>query len=682
MPAPKAKRISYQHLKHGDQREDPYFWMRDKENPEVIEYLNAENQYTQQEMAHTKAFQEKLYEEMVGRLKKDDASVPYRRGEYFYYSKFIPQGQYPIFCRKKSSLEAEEKVILDVNQLAEGKAFCQVGGLSISPNARYLAYALDTVGRRIFTLHIKDLETGQLLEERIENGTANFTWTADSQHLFYTVKDPQTLRPFAVKRHKLHDLPDKDVEVFKDEDETFCVYVSKSRSKEFIMITSSATLSSEVRYISSRDPHGNFQVILPRERMHEYQIAHHGEFFYLVSNDQATNFRIMRIPVGKSGKENWEEFIPHRSDVFLEDLDVFKDHFVLSERKGGLTYLRIRDLEGNKDEYLEFDDPTYSVEGNINVEFETELFRYTYDSLTRPTSIFEVNLKKGQKQLLKQAPVMGDFDPSHYQSARLHATAEDGTSIPISVVWHRSTSLDGQPPCLLYGYGSYGMSMDPYFSSARLSLLDRGFVFAIAHVRGGSELGRPWYDNGKLLKKKNTFTDFIACGKHLIREGFSAPDQLYALGGSAGGLLVGAVINMEPSLFRGVVAAVPFVDVVSTMLDDSIPLTTNEYDEWGNPNEKTFYDYMKSYSPYDNVKAKGYPYLLVTSGLHDSQVQYWEPTKWVARLRELKTDSNLLLLHTNMSAGHGGASGRYEALKETALEYAFLLYLAGKADLS
>lgn len=679
MDAPVAKKISYQHKKHGDLREDPYYWMRDRENPEVIAYLEAENTYKEAKMSHLKDFQDKLYEEMVGRLKKDDSSVPYKRGGYFYYSRYQAGGEYPIFCRKKQTLEAEEEIILDVNKLAEGKAFCQVGAISVSPNGRYMAYALDTMGRRIYQTHFKDLETGEELPDQIANGTANFTW-ADDKYIFYSVKDLQTLRPYAIKRHELGTSAEKDVQVYEDKDETFYVYVSKSNSKQYIFISSSATLSSEVHYLESNKPLGEFKVVIPREREHEYDLDHHGDYFYIVSNDNATNFRVMRLRIGEVGKENWEEFIPHRKEEYIEDMDLFGDHFVLSERKDGLTQIRVKKWDGSEDFYLEFDDPTYSAGVGMNAEFDTDKLRYTYNSLTTPASTYELDLNSKKRTLLKQAPVMGKFDPQEYQSARLYAQAEDGTHVPISVVWKKSTQLGGKAPLLLYAYGSYGLSMDPYFSTARLSLLDRGFVFAIAHIRGGSEMGREWYDDGKLLKKKNTFSDFISCGKYLIKEGYAAPDQLFAMGGSAGGLLMGAVINMAPELFRGIVAAVPFVDVVSTMLDESIPLTTNEYDEWGNPNDKEYYDYMKSYSPYDNVEAKEYPNMLVTSGLHDSQVQYWEPTKWVAKLRNLKTDDNLLLLHTNMEAGHGGASGRYEAYKETALEYAFLLDLAGKVD--
>ncbi|MCI4670526.1 MAG: S9 family peptidase [Bacteroidia bacterium] len=680
MTAPVAKKIPTSLEKHGDKREDPYFWIREKENPEVISYIEEENAYKEAQMSHLKGFQDKLYEEIIGRLKKDDSSVPYKRGEFYYYSRYREGGEYPIYCRKKGSLENEEQVILDVNKLAEGKSFCQVGGFSMSPNGRYLAYGLDTVGRRIYTTMIKDLDTGETLPESIDNGTANFTWAADSKHLFYSVKDTQTLRHYAVKRHELHSNPSEDVLVYEDKDETFYVYVYKSNSEKYLFISSSATMSSETHYLPSDNAKGNFELIIARELQHEYSVEHHGEYFYVLSNDQAVNFRVMRIPVGKTGKEHWEEFIAHREDVFLEDMDTFKGHYVLSERKEGLNLIRVVDWEGKKDFYIEFNDPTYSAYIATNVEFETNTLRYGYNSLTTPASTLELNIASRESKLLKQAPVMGSFSPDDYQSARVFAKAEDGTLIPMSVVWKKTTALDGKAPLLLYAYGSYGISVDPYFSSARLSLLDRGFVFAIAHIRGGSEMGRPWYDDGKLLKKKNTFTDFIACGKHLIKEGYAGEDKLFAMGGSAGGLLMGAVINMAPELFEGVVAAVPFVDVVSTMLDESIPLTTNEYNEWGNPNDEEYYHYIKSYSPYDNVEAKAYPHMLVTSGLHDSQVQYWEPTKWVAKLRDVKTDNNKLLLHTNMEAGHGGASGRYEAYKETAMEYTFFLDLAGRLD--
>ncbi|MEO0899938.1 MAG: S9 family peptidase [Bacteroidota bacterium] len=677
MTAPKAKQVPHEHITHGDHRFDPYHWLRDKENPEVISYIEEENRYAEAQLSDVSGFKDNLYEELIGRLKKDDSSAPYEMGGYHYYSRFTEEGEYPIFCRKEGSLDQEEEIILDVNKLAQGKAFCQVGSLSISPDRKMLVYAVDFVGRRIFQLYVKNIETGEILEGPIESGTANVVWAEDNQTLFYSVKDLQTLRPYAIKKHRLGSPQEQDVQVFEEKDDTYYVYVGKTRSKQYLMISSQATLSSEVRFISSHEVDADFKVIIPRERKHEYSVAHHGDFFYVLSNEKATNFKVMKLPISKSGKENWEEFIPHREGVLLEDIDVFKDHYVLSERQDGLTYIRIKNWDQEKDEFLEFDDPAYTASVDHNPNFDTQKLRYNYESLTTPATVYEIELGSMERVILKQQEVIGDFDPAKYTSERIFAKAEDGTMIPISLVRHIETDLDGTAPLLQYGYGSYGITVDPYFSSSRLSLLDRGFVFAIAHIRGSSTMGRAWYDNGKLLNKKNTFKDFISCGRHLIGEKYGSPDKLYAMGGSAGGLLMGAVINMAPNLYKGIISAVPFVDVVSTMLDDSIPLTTNEYDEWGNPNDPVFYDYIKSYSPYDNIEAKAYPPMLVLSGLHDSQVQYWEPTKWVARLREMKTDNNVLLLHTNMDAGHGGASGRYEAYKEVALKYVFLLKLAG-----
>ncbi|MEL6133448.1 MAG: S9 family peptidase, partial [Bacteroidota bacterium] len=598
----------------------------------------------------------------------------------YYYSRFAEGKEYPLFCRKKGSLEAEEEIMLDVNEMAEGQAFCQVGGLSISPNQRYIAFGVDFVGRRIYSIKIKDLETGEILPEEIKSGTANSTWAGDNKTLFYSEKDLKTLRTFQIKRHAMGTDPSEDVLVFEEKDETFSSYVTKSKSRAYIMIVSGATLTTEYQYLKADDPEGSFSVLEPRKQEHEYSVEHFGDYFYILTNDKAENFRLMRTLVSQPGKENWEEVIAHRQDVVMEDMELFKNFLVLEERKDGLVMIRIMPWEGEDAYYLEFDDPAYTAFTSTNPDFDTDQLRYNYQSMTRPNSTFEINMKTKERTLLKQQPVLGEFEPEDYVSERIYVTARDGKRVPVSLVRHKNTPVNGSAPLLLYAYGSYGATIDPYFSSARLSLLNRGFMFAIAHIRGGSTLGREWYEDGRLLNKKNTFTDFIDCGKFLVENNYTTSGQLYCMGGSAGGLLIGAVINMAPDLFHGAIAAVPFVDVVTTMLDDEIPLTTGEYREWGNPNEKTYYDYMLSYSPYDNVEAKSYPHLLITSGLHDSQVQYWEPTKWAAKLRDMKTDNHLLLLHTNMDAGHGGASGRYQAYKETALEYAFLLMLADKIE--
>ncbi|MEO1805732.1 MAG: S9 family peptidase [Bacteroidota bacterium] len=678
--APIAKKVEHKLEKHGDTRIDPYYWMRDREDQEVIDYLNAENAYTESVMAPHKQFQEDLYQEMIARLKPDDSSVPYKLKDYYYYSRFAEGKEYPLFCRKKESLEAEEEIMLDVNELAEGQSFCQVGGLSISPNQRFLAYGVDFVGRRIYSIRIKDLQTGEILSEEIKSGSPISSWAADDRTLFYAAKDLQTLRTFQIKRHTMGTDPSKDVLIYEEKDETFSCYITKSKSRAYLMIVSAATLTTEFQYLKADDPQGTFTVLEPRKQEHEYNVEHFGDHFYILTNDQAENYRLMRTPISKPGMENWEEIIAHRKEVVLEDMELFRDFLVLEERKDGLTLIRIIPWEGDEAYYLEFDDPAYTAYTTTNPDFDTDQLRYGYQSLTRPNSTFEINMKTQERKLLKQQPVLGDFDPENYVSERIYVPARDGKRIPMSLVRHKNTPVDGSAPLLLYAYGSYGSNVDPYFSSARLSLLDRGFSFAIAHIRGGATLGREWYENGRLLKKKNTFLDFIDCGQYLVDSTYTTSDQLYCMGGSAGGLLIGAVVNMAPELFRGGIAAVPFVDVVTTMLDEDIPLTTGEYREWGNPNEKEYYDYMLSYSPYDNVEAKSYPDLLITSGLHDSQVQYWEPTKWAAKLRDMKTDSNLLLLHTNMEAGHGGASGRYQAYKETALEYTFLLMLAEKID--
>ena len=680
--APKAKKISKKLEKHGDVRIDDYFWMNQREDPEVISYLNAENEYNDAMTAHTKEFQKELYEEMKGRIKEDDESVPYKLNGYWYITRFEKGFDYPIYSRKKDSLEAEEQIMFNVNDMAKDFEYYSLGGLNVSPDNKLVAFGTDTVSRRQYTIRIKNLETGEIYSENIENTTGGSTWANDNKTLYYTKKDPQTLRSFRIFKHILGTDPSEDQLVYEEEDETFNTYVYKSKSREYIIIGSHSTLTTEYRFQDANKPEEDFKVFQPRVRGLEYSISHFEDDFYIVTNkDEATNFKLMKTPVEKTGKENWQDVIPHRKDFLLEDIDIFKDYLVVSERNNGLNKIRIIEWDGNEEYYIPFDNETYTAYTSINPDFETDLLRYTYNSMTTPTSVVEYNMKTGDKTVLKEQEVLGGkFDKDNYTSERVWATASDGTMVPVSLVYRKGIKKDGSNPLLQYAYGSYGSTIDPYFSSVRLSLLDRGFIYAIAHIRGGEYLGREWYEDGKLFNKKNTFTDFIDVSEYLIRENYTSSNHIYAMGGSAGGLLMGAIVNMAPNLYNGVISAVPFVDVVTTMLDDSIPLTTGEYDEWGNPNDKEYYEYMKSYSPYDNVAKQDYPNMLVTTGLHDSQVQYWEPAKWVAKLRDYKTDGNLLLLHTNMDAGHGGASGRFEALKEVAEEYAFLLDLEGISE--
>jgi len=678
MKAPVAEKKPKELTIHGDTRIDNYYWLRDRDNPEVIAYLEAENAYRESVMKGTEQFQKDLYEEIVGRIKQDDESVPYKENGYFYYTRYEEGKEYPIFCRKKETMEADEEIIANVNEMAEGYSYYQVAGLSVSPDNRYLAIGIDTVSRRRYTIYIKDLQTGKMLGDRIPLTTGGSTWAADSKTLFYTEKDDETLRSKAIYRHMMGTDATGDVIVFDETDDTFSVTVYKSKSRKYLMIGSFSTLTSEFRFLPADDPEGDFTVIQPRVRGLEYNVSHYGDYFYIITNLDATNFRLMKTPVDRTGKENWEEVIPHREDVLLEGLEIFKDYLVLDERKEGLTMLRVIPWDGSDEHYIDMGEEVYTASISVNPEFDSKLLRYRYSSLTTPGTVLDYNMDSGEKTVLKQDEVLGGtFDPANYEAKRIYATADDGKKIPMSIVYRKGIKLDGSNPTLLYGYGSYGFTMDPGFRSSRLSLLDRGFIYAIAHIRGSQVYGRPWYEDGKLLHKMNTFTDFNDCAENLIREKYTSPEHLYAMGGSAGGLLMGAVINLQPELYHGVIAAVPFVDVVTTMLDEDIPLTTGEYDEWGNPNEKKYYDYMLSYSPYDQVKAQDYPNMLVTTGLHDSQVQYWEPAKWVAKLRDMKTDDNLLLLYCNMDTGHGGASGRFEPYKETAMEFAFLFSLEG-----
>lgn len=679
---PVSKKIPKELTIHGHTRIDPYYWLNDRSNPEVIDYLNQENEYLKEQLRHTEEFQGRLFAEMKGRIKEEDESVPYLQHGYYYYTKFVKGGEYPIFCRRKGHMSADEEILLDINLLAQGQDYMNVGAIEVALNQQLLAFSQDNVGRRIYEIRFKDLASGDFLEDRLRAVTGNIVWANDNRTLFYSRQDPDTLRSFQIYRHVLGTSQADDVLVFQEDDDTFTCHVSKSKSKQFIFITSQSTVSTESRMLPADDPTAELLLIQERVRDLEYSVEHYEDELLILTNDKgASNFKLVRTPVASTGREYWTDLIPHREEVLLEGFEVFRDFLVLEERFNGLNRIQIRSWNDRSDHYIEFNDPAYSAWIGHNPEFDSEVLRFGYNSLTTPASTFDYHMKTRESVLLKQQEIVGGYDPSEYQSERIWAKAEDGTEIPISLVYKKALfSRDGSNPLLQYAYGSYGYSTDPIFSPSRLSLLDRGFVFAIAHIRGGQEMGRHWYEKGKMLHKMNTFTDFVACSKHLVRERYTSPETLYAMGGSAGGLLMGVVMNLEPQLYHGIVAAVPFVDVVTTMLDESIPLTTGEFDEWGNPKIKTYYDYMLSYSPYDNIVATDYPHLLVTSGLHDSQVQYWEPTKWVARLREMKTDDNKLLLYTNMDAGHGGASGRFRALRELAMEYAFILDLAGKID--
>ncbi|PQJ23549.1 oligopeptidase B [Tenacibaculum sp. SG-28] len=691
--APVAEKQPTKLEKHGDVREDNYFWMRltdaqknaevkDEQTQKVYDYLTSENNYFEKVTEKTKNLQEVIFEEIKGKIKEDDASVPYKENGYFYITRYEKGDQYPIYSRKKESLDATEEILFDVNEEAKGHDYFQLGGLNIAPNNKLAAFAIDTVSRRQYTIQIKDLTTNEIYQDKIENTTGGSVWANDNKTLFYAKKDPVTLRSSQIFKHTLGTDAAEDVLVFEEKDETFGTFVTKSKSKKYIVIGSYNTVSTEYQVLNADTPDGTFRIIQPRERDLEYDIAHYRDHFYIRTNkDGATNFKLMKTPENKTSKENWVDVIPHREDTLFEDFSIFKEFIVLEERNEGLTKIRIKRWDGTDDYYMPFDEETYSASVYSNPDFDTDILRYSYNSMTTPSSVIDFNVKDKTKDIKKEQEVLGGtFNKDNYISKRIWVPARDGKKIALSIVYHKDTEINENTPILQYAYGSYGYTISDGFSISRLSLLDRGFIFALAHIRGSQYLGRDWYEDGKMLRKKNTFNDFIDCSKYLIDNKYTSPAHLYAMGGSAGGLLMGAVINMNPELYNGVIAAVPFVDVISTMLDDSIPLTTGEYDEWGNPNNKEYYDYIKSYSPYDQVSAKAYPNMLVTTGLHDSQVQYWEPAKWVAKLREFKTDDNLLLLHTNMETGHGGASGRFDSLKETAEEYAFFLMLEGRLE--
>ncbi len=677
-PTPIAKEIPHDLEIHGHKRTDPFFWLRERENPETISYLESENEYRELHTAPLKDFENSLFEEMKARIKEDDSSVPYFKNGYWYYVRYDEGKEHPIYCRKEKSLDTPEKVILDANIGASKHNFYQVGGMSVSPDNNWLAYGLDTIGRRIYQIYFRNLSSGEELEFRLENNTGSCSWSKAGDYIFYTQKD-ETLRSFKVFRHRFGSDPKEDTEVYHEADPTFVCSCHKSKSQDYLIIGSHSTVSNEYRFLAADDPTGEFSIIQSRERDLEYSVAHFGKHWFIRTNYQdAANFCLMRCPLEKGAKENWEVVISHRKDVYLEGIEIFSEYLVLEEREAGLTRIRVKRWDETEDHYLQFDSETYTAGTGLNLDFASKKLRYYYSSLIEPYSVVEYDMERRDKRILKRQPVLGDFNPSNYREERQWFESHDGTMVPVSLVYRPDRQTAGEAQnILLYAYGSYGYTIEPSFSTTRLSLLDRGFSFAIAHVRGGQYMGRSWYEKGKMLHKKNTFLDFIAAGEGLIKKGYTSPQKLFAMGGSAGGLLIGAVINMRPDIFKAVIAAVPFVDVVSTMLDESIPLTTGEYDEWGNPNNEEYYRYMLDYSPYDQVKEQAYPNILITTGLHDSQVQYWEPAKWCAKLRKYNKGDSLVLMYTNMSTGHGGASGRFEALKETAMEYSFLLWQAG-----
>ena len=683
-----AKKIPAKFIYHSDTIIDNYSWMRlsdsqknseikDEQTQDVLDYLNSENKYLKNEMKDTESFQSDLFNEFKSRIKQDDESVPVEYNGYTYYTKFDLGEDYPCHFRKKNSANSEEELLLNLPEMAKNSSYFSLGDRSISEDNRLMAYSIDNISRREYTIYIKDLKTGELLKDKIPNTTGGITWANDNKTIFYTKKDEITLRSNQIFRHIIGTDPSEDVLVFEEKDESYSCFVYKTKSRKYLMIGSYQTLSTEYQFLDANNPFGDWKVIHPRERNLEYSVSHFEDKFYIVTNWEAKNFRLMETSVNSPSKENWKEVIPHRPDVLLSGIDIFKKYLVIDERKDGLNNTRIINWKDKSEHYIEFNDPTYSLYSSSNLDFDTDLFRFVYSSLTTPRSVYEYNMSTRDRDLLKQKEVLGgQFDSDNYVSERLFALSRDGkTKIPISLVYRKGIDKNGENPLLLNGYGSYGYSYDPYFSSVRLSLLDRGFIFAIAHIRGGEEMGRDWYEDGKLLKKKNTFYDFIDCAKYLINNDFTSSDHIYASGGSAGGLLMGAVMNMEPELFHGIIAGVPFVDVINTMWDETIPLTTGEFDEWGNPKDVKYYEYMKSYSPYDNVASKNYPNLLITTGYWDSQVQYWEPAKWIAKIREHRSNDNLLLMYCNMDVGHGGSSGRFESLKEIALEYAFLFKL-------
>ncbi len=679
MQIPITEKIPKELKIHDEVRIDNYYWLNEKENPKVIDYLNEENKYYDALTGHTIKFQEYLFEEMKGRIKEDDESVPYKKNGYYYITRYETGKQYPIYTRRRETLEGKEEIIFDVNKLAEGHEYYALAGLNVSRNNNLAAFGVDTISRRQYDLQFKNLITDKIYPEVIKNTTGSTAWANDNKTIFYTKKDPITLRSDKIFKHVLGTYASEDVLVYEEKDDTFGTFVYKSKSNKYIIIGSYNTLSTEYQFLDAENPNGTFKIFQKRERNLEYSIAHFESDFYILTNkDNAKNFKLMKTSVNKTEKEYWKDIIPHREDTLLEDFSIFKDFLVIEERNDGLNKIRIKKWDESEDYYLPFDEETYTASVYNNPEYDTKIIRYSYNSMTTPNSVIDFDTDSKIKEIKKEQEVLGGkFDKNNYKSQRVWAKTRDGEKVAISLVYRKGTKLNKNTPLLLYGYGSYGSIVSDRFSTVRLSLLDRGFVYATAHVRGSEYLGRRWYENGKMLSKKNTFNDFIDASRFLIDSNFTSSKHLYAEGGSAGGLLMGAIVNMNPELYNGIIAAVPFVDIVTTMLDESIPLTTGEFDEWGNPKNKNEYEYMLSYSPYDNVSKQNYPNMFVTTGLHDSQVQYFEPAKWVAKLRDLKTDDNLLLLYTNMETGHGGASGRFDALKEVARDYSFLFDLEG-----
>ena len=684
---PDVKRIPKDMEAHGDVRTDNYYWMRltdeqksakkyDNQTQSVVDYIDEETKYLENSLKHTKPLQKTLYDEMVGRIKKDDESVPYFENEYFYYSRYEEGLEYPIYCRKYKSLENDEKIILNVNILAEGYDYFSIGGMSISPDNKWLSYGVDTLSRRYYKIYFKNLVSGDVLDQTIPNTTGGAAWANDNKTVFYTSKNKVTLLGEKIFRHKIKTDYKKDVLMYFEKDETYYNGVYRSKSGQYIIIYNSSTLVSDYHILDANDPDGQFVNFSPRGKKHEYDIQHYEDYFYIISNKEAPNNRLMRTKVNATDISNWEEVIAHRKDVHLLGLEIFKNHLVFSERRDGLRAIRIMNMISGNDSYIDFEESTYSAYISTNEEYDSNILRYSYSSMLTPSSVYDYNMDTQEKKLLKQSEVIGKgYDQSLYDAETIYASARDGEKIPVYLVYRKDLKKEGPQPLLLYSYGSYGSTSDPYFSSARLSLLDRGIIYALTNVRGSQIFGRQSYEDGKLLKKKNTFYDFIDAGKHLVEKKYTSPDQLFCSGGSAGGLLISAVVNMEPDLWKGAITAVPFVDVVTTMLDPSIPLTSNEWDEWGDPREEEYYHYMLSYSPYDQIEKKKYPNILVTSGFFDSQVQYWEPLKYVAKLRDFWVGNNKLYLYMNMDAGHGGKSGRFKIYKEIALEYAYLLDL-------
>ena len=679
---PIAEKQEFVRVIHGDEVKDPYYWMIDyftkgKDSTKVVNYLKDENTYWETMMKDTEPLRNELFQEMKARIKEKDESVPTLKNGYYYYTKTENGKQYYKYCRKKGNLNAPEEILLDVDKMAEGKPYYSATGFSISPDNQKLIFGVDDVSRRQYHLFLKDLKSGKITDLKIKNTTGSATWANDNKTIFYTSKNEITLLSEKIMRHILGTDSSKDAVVYDEKDKSNYIGIGKSKNDKFILISSAATTSSEVRYINADKPFDDFKVFQPRMKDVLYEVTPLEDKFLITTNKDAFNFKVMETPLDKTEVANWKDFIPHRKDVLVEGIDEFKNYLVLSERQNGLSQLVIMDRKTGNKEFLKFDEPDYTVYPSGNPEYNTDNFRFGYTSMITPSTQYEQNLKTGARKILKQQEVLGGYNKNEYTTERVFATAKDGTKIPISIVYKKGIIKNGKNPTLLYAYGSYGNSSDATFSSSRLSLLNRGFVYALTHVRGGQEMGRQWYEDGKMMKKKNTFTDFIDSGEFLVKEGYTSPEHLFAQGGSAGGLLMGAIANMKPELWKGVIAQVPFVDVVNTMLDESIPLTTNEFDEWGNPKNKDAYFYMKSYSPYENVEKKNYPNLLVTTGLHDSQVQYFEPAKWIAKLRDSKTDNNVILLKTDMNYGHGGASGRFDYLKDVALIYAFMLKLEG-----